>query len=124
MVDGCGIENDVIVDMGMIRMCGNDKLILALGETHGQLIPDLLCLLRGDLSRLKGLPDLIEYDVTFLLFTASNVSLVFFFAEQHLSGGGFRFTAIGFDELASVGFIRIDGIGKAFMYRVGLRFDL
>jgi len=106
-------------------MGGDDKLILALGKAHGQLIADLLCLLRGDLSRLEGLPDLIEHDVTFLLFTASNVGLVFFLAEQHLSSSGFWFTAIGFDELSAVGFFRIDGIGKALMYRVGhgLTFD-
>ena len=111
--------------MGMIGMCGDNKLILAFGKAHGQLIADLLCPLWGDLTWLEGLPDLIEHDVALLLFTASNVSLIFFFAKQHLSSSGFRFTAIGLDELAAVGFIRIDGIGKAFMYRVGygLTFD-
>ena len=34
MVNGCGIESDGIVDMGMIGMSGDYELILALGEAH------------------------------------------------------------------------------------------
>ena len=125
MIDGCGIENDVVMDMGMISMSGDDKLILAFGKAHGQLIADLLCLLWGDLTWIEGLPDLIEHNVALLLFTASNVCFIFFFAKQHLSSGGFWFAGIGFDELSAIRFIRIDGVGKAFMYRVshGLTFD-
>ena len=111
MVYGCGIENNVVMNMGMIGMCGDNKLILAFGKAHGQLIADLLCLLWGDLTWLEGLPDLIEHDVTLLLITASNVGLLFFLAKQHLSSSGFRFAAIGLDELSVVGFIRIDGVG-------------
>ena len=38
MINGCGIENDVIVDMGMIGVRGDDELILAFGgQTDAQI---------------------------------------------------------------------------------------
>ena len=42
-----------------INMGSHDKGVFSLGKSHGRLIPNLVCFLRRDLSRLKGLPNLI-----------------------------------------------------------------
>ena len=41
------------MDMCVVDMGSHDKLVLSLRPAHGQFIADLLCQLRGDLSRLK-----------------------------------------------------------------------
>ena len=53
------------MDMRPVRMGGNDKSVIAFGKTHGSFIADLICFLRCDLPRLKGLADLVGNDVTF-----------------------------------------------------------
>ena len=42
-----------------INMGSHDKGMFSLSESHCRLIPNLVCLLRCDFSRLKGLSDLI-----------------------------------------------------------------
>ena len=42
-----------------INMGSYDKCVFSLGESHGCLIPNLVCFLRCDFSGLKGLPNLI-----------------------------------------------------------------
>ena len=42
-----------------INMGSHDKGVFSLGESHGRLIANLVCLLRRDFSGLKRLPNLI-----------------------------------------------------------------
>ena len=49
------IENQMVVNMSLINMGGEYKLVLATQYFFCQLHPDLMGFLGGDLSRLKGL---------------------------------------------------------------------
>lgn len=47
------------MDMGLVRMGGNEKGVFALRPAHGRFIPDTVCLLGGDLTGPERLADLI-----------------------------------------------------------------
>ena len=49
------IENQMVVNMSLVNMGGKYKLVLATQYFFCQLHPDLMGILGGDLSRLKGL---------------------------------------------------------------------
>ena len=49
------IENDMIVDMGLVGMCANNESIFTFCKAHGKLTPEAICFLRRDLSRNKSL---------------------------------------------------------------------
>ena len=91
-----GIENDVVMDMGFVRMSGDSKRVLSLREAHSQFVPQPVGILRCDLSRLKGLPDLIRDDIS-LVFLARDL-LVLPFGKQELRRRRLRLTGIGSDK--------------------------
>ena len=59
MVQGRGIENDVVMDMGFVHMSADNESVFALGEPHRQLLPQAVGLLRGNLAGDKGLTYLV-----------------------------------------------------------------
>ena len=59
-----GIIQDVVMDVCPVCMCRNRKRVFSLRDRHRELISDPVCLLRGNLSRFKGLPDLVSNDVS------------------------------------------------------------
>ena len=105
MIDRCGIENDVIMDMGMIDMGGDNKLILALGKAHGQLIADLLCLLWGDLTWLEGLPDLIGNNISFRI--PAGALQIFLLGQHKFFVHCLRITTIAADIFSFFGLISV-----------------
>lgn len=59
----------MIVDVRLVHMGRDDKLISALRKFHSQFIPQLICVLRRDLSRRNGLDHAVDDDVpVFRLF--------------------------------------------------------
>ena len=64
---GVQYENDVIMNVRLVCMSCNDKGILPLCETHSELLANLICFLRSDLTWFEGLPDLVGDHIAFLL---------------------------------------------------------
>lgn len=56
---GCGIVINVIVNMALVDVRTDEKLIVSLCPAHRRFIADFICFLRGDLPLGKCLPDLI-----------------------------------------------------------------
>ena len=63
MIQRSGIVVNVVVDMLVVCVSGNEKGILALRPPHRRFIADAVGLLRGDLSGLERLPDLIAQHI-------------------------------------------------------------
>ena len=64
----------------LVDVCRHDVGELTVSHSGGQLFPDLVCFLRGDLIRLESLPDMIADH--FVILRASRVLLVLL-AEKH-----------------------------------------
>ncbi len=77
----------------------------ALEKAHGERIAHAVCLLRRDLTGLKGLAHLIGDHVALLL--PAGEGFVLPLREQKLRVGGFRAALIGGDQLAA---LRLFGI--------------
>ena len=54
------------MDMLPIRMCRHDEGVFSMKKTLRQLIANLICFLRRNLSRLKRLPKLLRNHFVFL----------------------------------------------------------
>lgn len=100
----------MVMNVGFVYVCGNDKSMVAFGETHAKFIADFVCKLRRDFPRLKGLPYLIGNDIACLL-SACNIIILPLREHKyclHCSWGalvrGQQFTVICF-----VGIFRIIG---------------
>ena len=65
------IKDYVIMNMRLIRMSRYDKSMIAFGKSHGGFIAYLICFLRCNFSRLKGLPDLISDNIALMVFLIS-----------------------------------------------------
>ena len=66
-----GVVINVTMDVLLIGVRGNDKSVPPLRPAHSQFIADTVCLLRGNLARIEGLPYLIaQHIIFFLLFPA------------------------------------------------------
>ena len=92
------IKDDVVMNMGLVRMGGDGKGVLSLREPHSQLAPQPICILRRDLSRLKGLSDLIGDDISFVFLTGN--LLILPLGKQEFHGRRLRLAGIGSDQLA------------------------
>ena len=113
-----GIVDDMSMDMGVVDVRGNDKLMLALCPAHRQLVADLLGLLRRDLTGLEGLPDLIQQHIAIRDLPAGMVS-VGPLCQKHLVGGGGRIAAVCHHQLAAQGLGRIDCVFYPLMDSIG-----
>ena len=51
------------MDMRLVRMRRHNELMLPVGELHGQLIGDLVRLLRRDLAGLEGLDQAVHENI-------------------------------------------------------------
>ena len=49
-----GVPDDVMVNMGLVNVCADDKSIVALGESPGQLLAQPVCFLRRNLAGDKS----------------------------------------------------------------------
>ena len=59
VVQGGRVPNDVIMDVGFVNMGTDNKSVIALGETAGQLIAQAVGFFRRDLAGDEGLPYLV-----------------------------------------------------------------
>ena len=75
----------MVMDMGTIYVCSNNKSVLAFGKPHCQLMSNLIGFLRCDFTRLKGLTNLICNHIT-LLLSASNVLILPFGQKKFFIG--------------------------------------
>src|SRR5699024_9691954 len=57
------VPNDVIMNVSPVNVGADDESVIAFGETLCQLLPQAVGLLRRDLARHKGLPQVISDDV-------------------------------------------------------------
>ena len=80
----------VRVNMGLVHMGGYDKLVLAPGKLHCQLIADPVGFLRADLSRLEGLNHTVHDNVMIRGLTAPGDLMVELLADLKFFCGGFR----------------------------------
>lgn len=119
-----GIVVDVIMNVLAVCMGGNEKGILALRPAHGRFIAHPICLLRGDLSGLERLPDLIAQHIGIPPLLPARGGLVLGLGEQELRIGGHVVARIAGDQLPALGLVRVLPIFKTVFQRLGDGFPL
>ncbi len=115
---GRGVVVNVIVNVALVDVGTNKKLVLALCPAHGRFIADFVCLLRRDLTGRKRLPDLKEQGPA--LHGPARFRLVLAFRQKKLSGGGCRIAEVG--RYSSYLF-RIESVGKAILHCLNSSFS-
>ena len=112
--------------MDVLAVCvgGNEKGILALGPAHRRFIAHLVCLLRGDLSRLEGLADLIAQHIGLPTLLPACGDLVLGLGKQELGIGSHVVALIGGDQFAALGLVRVLPIVQAVFEGLGDGFSL
>lgn len=110
-VKGCGIEINVIVDVALVCVGTDKKLILALCPPHGRFIAQLVRLLRRYLTGRKRLPDLKELGPA--IHSPARFRLILAFYQQELSRSRF-----GIAEVGGHGpqLFRVEPIGKPILH--------
>ena len=98
---------NVIVDVCLVRVGGNEKGILALCPAHRRFIADAVCLLRRDLPGLEGLANLIAQHIRVPPLLPACGSLVLGLAQKEFGIGGHVVAAVGRDQLAALGLVRV-----------------
>lgn len=92
-------------------MGGDNKSILAFGETHRQFIAHFVCLFGGDLTGPKGLPNLVSNHITFL--SSPGHKLILPFGEHKFCVHRQRAALVTADQLALLGLVGILHIVRA-----------
>lgn len=124
IVQGNGVVVDVIMDVLAVCMGGNEKGILAFGPAHRRFIAHLVCLPRGNLSRLEGLADLIAQHIGLPALLPARGSLVLSLGKQELGVGGHVVALVGGNQFAALRLIRVLPIVQAVFEGVGNGFSL
>ena len=124
IVQGGGIVVNVIVDVLAVCVGGDEKGVFPLCPAHGRFIAHPVCLLRGDLPRAKGLPDLIAQHIRIPALFPARDSLVLCLCQQELGVGGAVVAFIGGNQLAALGFLRVLSVVKTVFQRLGNVFPL
>jgi hypothetical protein len=101
----------MIMNVFPVRVCGNDKRILAFGETHCQFVAHLVGFLGGDLSGLERLTNLIGDHIIFLSAPSDKFVLPLGKHKFFVCGQGAALIAA--DQLSLVRFVRILRIVRA-----------
>ena len=124
IVQGGGIVVNVIMDVLAVCMGGNEKGVLSLCPAHSRFIAHPVCLLRGDLSRTEGLPDLIAEHIGVPPLFPARDSLVLCLCQQELGIGCAVVALIGGNELPVLGFLRVLAVVETVFQRLGDGFPL
>ena len=114
---GCGVVINVIVNVALVDVGTNEKLVFALCPAHGRFIADFVGLLRRDLTGRKRLPDLKEQSPA--LHSPARFRLVLAFRQKKLSGGRCRIAEV---SRHSSYLFRIEPVGKPILHRLDSRF--
>ena len=110
---------NVIVDVRLVYVGGNEKGILPLCPAHRRFIADAIGLLRRDLPGLEGLANLIAQHIRVPPLLPACGSLVLGLAQKELSIGGHVVAAVGRDQFTALGLVRVLPVVKPFFQ--GLR---
>mgnify|MGYP000455965320 CR=1 FL=1 len=108
----------MIVNMGFVDMGADDIGVIALGEALGQLTAQTVRVLRCDLSGNKGLPQMVGDHIILAAHSAGLLG-VLIFGEKELGIGGHVVAAVGRDQFAALGLVRVLPVVKPFFQ--GLR---
>ena len=101
-----GGDNDVVMDVRLIRMGGDDIGVVALGEAPRQLLAQAVCFLRGDLSGDKGLPQVVGDHIILAALPAGFLT-VEIFEQQKLRVRDLWIALVASDKLPALGLVRI-----------------
>ena len=107
----------MIMNVLFIGVRGNEKGVSSFQKPLGKLIAHTVCVLRRDLSGLKGLAHLIGDHVVSLLPPCDGLVLALGVKKLRISG--FGVALIGGDQLAALRLIWILGIVDAVSQAVG-----
>lgn len=100
---GDRIDHDVIMGMGLVQMGPDDDLKIIAEQTPCKLTPDLVCLLRCDFARSKGLDEVVAENAARLA--------EFLLGFPHDIKGGFGRPAVQRGHKAhGIGFLRVSGV--------------
>ena len=108
------------MDVLAVCMGGDEKGILVLGPAHRRFIAHFVCLLRGDLSWLEGLADLIAQHIGL----PACGGLVLGLGKQKLGVGSHVVALIGGDQFAALGLVRVFSVVQAVFEGLGDGFPL
>ena len=103
---------NVIVDVRLVYVGGNEKGILPLCPAHRRFIADAVGLLRRDLPGLEGLANLIAQHICVPPLLPTCGGLVLGLAQKELGIGGHMVATIGRDQLAALGLVRVLSVVK------------
>ena len=123
-IQGSGIVIDVVVDVLTVCVGGNEKGVVALRPAHGRFIAHPVCLLRGDLSRGKGLADLIAEHIRVPFLLPARDGLVLGLGQQELGVGGHVVALVSGNQFPALGLVGIFPVVKAVFEGLGDGFPL
>lgn len=123
-VQGRGVIVNVVVNVLAVCVCGDEKGILALCPAHRRFIADAVCLLRGNLAGLKGLPDLIAEYVGIPFLFPTRDGFILGLAQKELRVGGLVVALVGRNELAALRLFRVLAVVETVFQRLGNRLPL
>ena len=103
---------NVIVDVRLVCVGGNEKGVFALCPAHCRFIADAVGLLRRDLPGLERLADLIAQHIRVPPLLPACGGLVFGLAQKELGIGSHVVAAVGRDHLAALGLVRVFAVVK------------
>ena len=112
-VKGRGIEIDVVVNVALVGMGADEKLVLAFRPAHRRFKAQLICLLRRHLAGRERLPYLEEQSPA--LHGPGGGRLVFAFHQQKLGGGCGRVAKVGGHGPQLLG---VEPVGKPLLHRL------
>ena len=112
-VKGRGVEIDVVVDVALVGMGADEKLVFAFRPAHRRFIADFVCLVRRHLAGRERLPDLEEQRPA--LHGPGRGRLVFAFHQQKLGGGCGRVAKVGGHGPQLLG---VEPVGKTLLHRL------
>lgn len=119
-VKGSGIVINVVMDMGLVGMGGDDELVLSLRPPHSQLIADTVGILRRDLPGEEGLAYLVAQHILVCSLLPAGGGFVPAFPQEKFSVYRGRVTFIGRDIFSFLCLDRVLSVVGTVFY--GLRY--
>ena len=112
-IKGRGIKIDVIVNVALVGMGADEKLVLVLCPAHSRFIADFVGLLGRNLAGGERLADLKEQSAT--LHGPPRLGLILAFGEQELGVGRGRVAEVSRNSPQLFG---VEPIGKPLLHRL------
>lgn len=119
-----GVVIDVVVDVLVVGMGGNEKGVFSLCPAHCRFIANAVGLLRGDLSGLERLADLIAQHIRLATLFPACGGLVLGLPQKKLRIGSHRVALIGGKQLTALGLVWVHAIVKTVFEGLGNGFAL